>query len=184
VAPERPNQVWSIDFVRDALEYGRRLKCLTIVDDFTRKAVDIVIDHGISGRYVTRVLDRAGCFRGLPRTIRTGALWNTTKAPTQRFGIPNAGKVRCRMALPTCWARQAPRTAGSNDMITLDFTNPALALRLRQVIVGLRKSVCGVAFNALRTSSATRISTEDAGNRRSGSKGPSLAGTANSGHLC
>ena len=71
VIPERPNQVWSIDFVSDALEYGRRLKCLTIVDDFTKEAVDIVIDHGISGRYVTRVLDRAGCFRGLPRTIRT-----------------------------------------------------------------------------------------------------------------
>jgi putative transposase len=41
------------------------------VDDFTKEAVDIVVDHGISGRYVTRVLDRAGCFRGPTRTIRT-----------------------------------------------------------------------------------------------------------------
>jgi putative transposase len=71
VAPERPNQVWSMDFVSDALEYGRRLKCLTIVDDFTKESVDIVIDHGISGRYVTRVLDRVARFRGLPRSIRT-----------------------------------------------------------------------------------------------------------------
>ena len=29
-----------------ALEHGRRLKCLTIVDDFTKEAIDIVVDHG------------------------------------------------------------------------------------------------------------------------------------------
>jgi putative transposase len=69
--PTAPNQVWSMDFVSDALEHGRRLKCLTIVDDFTKESVDIVLDHGISGHYVTRVLDRLGRFRGLPRSIRT-----------------------------------------------------------------------------------------------------------------
>jgi putative transposase len=69
--PERPNQVWSIDFVSDSLETGRRLKCLTVVDDFTKEAIDIVVDHGISGQYVTRVLDSAARFRDLPKTIRT-----------------------------------------------------------------------------------------------------------------
>lgn len=71
LVPEGPNQVWSIDFVSDSLEYGRRLKCLTIVDDFTREAVDIVVDHGISGHYVTRALDQAARFRCLPAAIRT-----------------------------------------------------------------------------------------------------------------
>jgi putative transposase len=69
--PTAPNQVWSMDFVSDALEYGRRIKCLTIVDDFTKESVDIVVDHGIGGDYVARVLDRAGQFRGLPQVIRT-----------------------------------------------------------------------------------------------------------------
>jgi putative transposase len=69
--PTGPNQVWSMDFVSDSLEYGRRIKCLTIVDDFTKESVDIVVDHGIGGAYVTRVLDQVGKFRGLPRTIRT-----------------------------------------------------------------------------------------------------------------
>jgi len=69
--PEAPNQVWSIDFVMDALEQGRRLKCLTIVDDFSKEAIDIVVDHGISGQYVTRVLDQAAQFRSLPKVIRT-----------------------------------------------------------------------------------------------------------------
>jgi putative transposase len=71
LVPQSPSQLWSIDFVMDALEHGRRIKCLTIVDDFTKEAIDIVVDHGISGHYVTRVLDQAGQFRRLPRVIRT-----------------------------------------------------------------------------------------------------------------
>lgn len=66
-----PNAVWSMDFVSDALANGRRLKCLTIADDFSHESIDIVVDHGISGAYVIRVLDRAACFRGYPRAVRT-----------------------------------------------------------------------------------------------------------------
>jgi putative transposase len=62
----KPNGVWSMDFVSDALANGRRLKCLTIADDFTPECIDIAVDHGISGQYVTRVLDQAACFRGYP----------------------------------------------------------------------------------------------------------------------
>jgi len=69
--PSRANEIWSIDFVMDALANGRRIKCLTIVDDFTRECLDIVVDYGISGGYVARVLQAIGQFRGLPRAIRT-----------------------------------------------------------------------------------------------------------------
>lgn len=69
--PSMPNAVWSMDFVSDALAGGRRIKALTIVDDFTKESIDIVVDHGISGYYVTRVLDQAARFRGLPAAIRT-----------------------------------------------------------------------------------------------------------------
>ena len=69
--PSAPNEIWSIDFVMDALANGRRIKCLTIVDDFTRECLDIVVDYGISGGYVARVLDAIGQFRDLPEAIRT-----------------------------------------------------------------------------------------------------------------
>ena len=65
------NQVWSMDFVSDALANGRRIKVLTIVDDFSKEAIDLVADFGISGQYVTRVLDQAARFRGYPKAIRT-----------------------------------------------------------------------------------------------------------------
>ena len=54
--PSRPNEVWSMDFVMDALSSGRRLKCLTVVDDFTKET--LVLDHSISGEYVTRALNQ------------------------------------------------------------------------------------------------------------------------------
>ena len=71
VAATMPNDTWSMDFVFDALANGRRIKTLTIVDDFTRESVDIAVDHGISGAHVVRLLDQAACFRGYPRAVRT-----------------------------------------------------------------------------------------------------------------
>jgi len=44
---------------------------LTIIDDFSKESVDIVVDHGISGQYVTRVVDTIARFRPLPQTLRT-----------------------------------------------------------------------------------------------------------------
>ena len=60
-----------MDFVMDALSNGRRLKCLTIVDEFTKESIDIVVDHGISGLYVARILDQVARFRGYPKAVRT-----------------------------------------------------------------------------------------------------------------
>lgn len=86
-----PNAVWSMDFVSDTLASSRRLKCLTVADDFSHECVDIAVDHGISGAYVVRVLDQAACFRGYPRAVRTDNGPEFTSrafvAWTQRHGI-------------------------------------------------------------------------------------------------
>ena len=60
-----------MDFVFDALSAGRRIKCLTVVDDFTKESVGILVEHGISGFRVTRALDEMARFRGYPKAIRT-----------------------------------------------------------------------------------------------------------------
>ena len=56
---------------RDSLSGGRRLKYLTVADDFSHESVDIAVGFGISGQYVTRVLDRAALFRRYPQAVRT-----------------------------------------------------------------------------------------------------------------
>lgn len=70
------NDVWSMDFVSDSLSNGRRIKCLTVADDFSHECVDIAVDFGISGQYVTRLLDQAAIFRGYPIAVRTDNVLN------------------------------------------------------------------------------------------------------------
>jgi transposase InsO family protein len=69
--PAAANEVWSMDFVFDRIASGRGLKCLAIVDDATHESVAVIPQHAIGGQQLTRLLDRIGLSRGLPRIIRT-----------------------------------------------------------------------------------------------------------------
>lgn len=67
--PDGPNQRWSLDFVSDALDWGRRFRILAIVDDFTREALALVVDTSIGGRRLARELDALVARRGKPTGI-------------------------------------------------------------------------------------------------------------------
>jgi putative transposase len=67
--PSVANLSWSMDFVSDGLADGRRLRCLTIVDDCTRECVAIEVDTSITGVRVRAVLQRVAETRGLPASI-------------------------------------------------------------------------------------------------------------------
>jgi len=69
VFPEVVNQRWSLDFVNDALTDGRRFRILTVIDDFTRENLALVVDTSLSGARVSRELDQIVTERGLPATI-------------------------------------------------------------------------------------------------------------------
>ena len=42
--PQDRNLRWSLDFVADTLVSGRRFRILTLVDDFTRECLGLVVD--------------------------------------------------------------------------------------------------------------------------------------------
>jgi putative transposase len=67
--PTSVNVSWSMDFVSDGLCDGRKLRCLTIVDDCSRESLAIEVDSSINGRRVAAVLDRLADLRGLPLSI-------------------------------------------------------------------------------------------------------------------
>jgi len=67
--PTAANLSWSMDFVADGLIGGRRLRCLTIVDDCTRECLAIEVDTSITGLRVQGVLERLADTRGLPKSI-------------------------------------------------------------------------------------------------------------------
>lgn len=59
-----PNQRWALDFVSDALSWGRKIRMLTVIDIFTRESLAIEVDTSLSGVRVARVLDQIIAQRG------------------------------------------------------------------------------------------------------------------------
>lgn len=54
-----------MDFVSDGFLDGRRLRCLNIVDDFTKECLVIEVDTSLSGQRVVAVLELLAESRGL-----------------------------------------------------------------------------------------------------------------------
>jgi putative transposase len=65
-----PNQVWSMDFMSDALYAGRRFRTLNILDEGVRELLAIVVDTSIPSGRVIRVLDQLVELRGKPAAFR------------------------------------------------------------------------------------------------------------------
>ena len=66
---KRPNEAWSIDFVADQLQDGRRFRALTVMDIFTREGVAIEVGQSLKGEDVVRVLNRLKQERGAPKVL-------------------------------------------------------------------------------------------------------------------
>ena len=69
--PARINQQWAIDFVHDNAGSGRRFRCLSLLDVYSRECLAIHTDTSISGKTVTDVLQRFVETRGAPEVITT-----------------------------------------------------------------------------------------------------------------
>ncbi len=65
------NDIWSMDFVADALFDGRKLRMLTVVDNYTRECLAIDVGQSLKGEDVVRALNAIVAQRGLPATIKT-----------------------------------------------------------------------------------------------------------------
>ena len=68
---ECPNHVWSYDFMFDALQNGRRLKVLTVQDEFTREGLAIKVDKSIKAKDVICTLLDLFSERGAPMYLRS-----------------------------------------------------------------------------------------------------------------
>jgi putative transposase len=65
------NHVWAYDFVFDTCANGQSLKCLTIVDEWTRECLAIDVAGGIRSSRVIEVLTRLVSLHGTPRYLRS-----------------------------------------------------------------------------------------------------------------
>lgn len=68
---ERANHVWAWDFIHDRLEDGRAIKCLSIVDEYTRLSVGLEVRRQICNGDVLEILHEAIARHGVPEHIRS-----------------------------------------------------------------------------------------------------------------
>jgi putative transposase len=69
--PERPNHVWSYDFVSATTHDGRSLRMLTLIDEYTRESLAIRVERRLRSQDVIETLADAMLARGIPEHIRS-----------------------------------------------------------------------------------------------------------------
>jgi len=69
--PERPNHVWSYDFVQDRTQDGRPFRMLTVIDEFTRGCLAIVVARRLRSDDVLQCLSDLFVAHGPPEHIRS-----------------------------------------------------------------------------------------------------------------
>lgn len=69
--PTGPNQVWAYDFVHDRCANGQGLKCLTVIDEWTRECLEIETESRLTASKVIGVLQRLFEEYGAPAVLRS-----------------------------------------------------------------------------------------------------------------
>ena len=69
--PLYPNHVWSYDFVSDHLSNGKKIRMLTVIDEYTRECLTIRVDYQLKSDDVLDVLSTLFLTKGLPNYIRS-----------------------------------------------------------------------------------------------------------------
>jgi putative transposase len=65
------NQVWAYDFVFDRAANGQQLKCMTVIDEYTRECLSILVDGRIRSGKIVDELSRLVSLHGAPKYIRS-----------------------------------------------------------------------------------------------------------------
>lgn len=68
--PITSNVIWSMDFMHDTLDSGRKFRVLNVIDDYNREALAVESAHSFTSVQVISVLERLVEFNGKPERIR------------------------------------------------------------------------------------------------------------------
>lgn len=69
--PLHKNHVWSYDFVQERLHNGKKIRMLTVIDEFTRKCLRIEVRNNLNATHVLEVLAELFLQEGMPDFIRS-----------------------------------------------------------------------------------------------------------------
>ena len=70
VVPDVANEVWSLDYMSDALTSGERFRTANVIDDSRRECLGIYVRFSLPARSITQWLDAIARKKGYPKVIR------------------------------------------------------------------------------------------------------------------
>jgi len=92
--PTHRNHVWSYDFVMDRTHDGRPIKILTLIDEYSRQCLALVVDRSIKSDDVLHTLSNLFLIYGIPENIRSDNgpefTARTVRRWLQRIGVKTA----------------------------------------------------------------------------------------------
>ncbi len=68
---ERPNHIWSWDFIFDRTANGKALKCFTIIDEYTRRCITLKVSRHLRSEEIINHLGELFLIYGMPKYIRS-----------------------------------------------------------------------------------------------------------------
>ena len=123
-----PHHVWSYDFVMDRTHDGRKFRMLTVIDEFTRRCMAVVVERRLNSDNVLHCLTELFVQHGPPDHIRSdnGSEF-TAHAVRDWLG---------RIGVKTCQRRSKISPPGRSKTSPLNV--------MRYAVCGMRYAVCGV----------------------------------------
>ena len=70
IVPQKMNHTWSIDFVQDRLDNGRKVRCFNVIDDANREVLHVEIDYSLKSHRIIWVLNHLRRRKNKPKIIR------------------------------------------------------------------------------------------------------------------
>lgn len=144
-----PSQVWAYDFVFDACANGQKLKCLTVLDEWTHESLAIDVAGSIRSGRVIEVLARLVSVHGAPRYLRSDNGPEFVSAAVLRW-LTDAG-IDCAFIAPG-----KPWQNGTNESFNGRFRDECLNMewfRNRHEAVAIIEAF-RVHFNTVRPHSS------------------------------
>jgi len=120
------NQTWSIDFMSDSLNTGKKIRIFNVIDNYNREYLGIDVDNSLPAQRVIQSLDRMIEWHGKTKAIRCDNSSRIYISCTQRMGTSNGYWVQPGKPIQNAYIERFNR----NEWLTCIFLTLSSMLKI------------------------------------------------------
>ena len=169
------NQVWAVDFVEDSTSDGKKLRILTVLDEYTREGLSLEVARRMGARRVMTVLTRLIQQRGAPQFVRSDNGSEFT-AKLVKQALDKMGSESALIAPGSPW--QNGKNERFNGIVSQELLSKELWGNLLEVQVVSEQWL--ETYNKVRPHGSLKMMTPSQYAQQARQQGNWFSGTANS----